>query len=71
MTIEEANKLLETAPADDQPSRVNRNLTRRTVVDIIRRGLGPRACEADGTTLLPLYEKRVHQAVKDRSRPNY
>jgi hypothetical protein len=68
MNLEEANLVLNSAPDDGLPSRVNPFLTRADVVRIIRRGLGPRCIGPDGQ-LIPLYEKRVLQVSQDRKRP--
>ena len=66
MTKEEALELLETAPADSQPSKINPSLTRAQGVDIVRGGV-----EASSDPLPPLMEKRVWQVVKNQRRPRY
>ena len=67
MTKEEALKLLEDAPADDKPSRINKSLTRAQGVKIIIDGV---KTFKDGAVLSELYVKRVHQVCQDRVRPD-
>lgn len=71
MTLQEANTLLDSAPANDKPSRVNKGITQAQAVDIVRNGInsGPRALAADGINLDPLMEKRVHQVARNQRRP--
>lgn len=68
MTLEEANALLDAAPLSDKPSRLNPQLTVAEAIDIVRKGLGPRALKTDGH-LDPLYEKRVLQVTRNQKRP--
>ena len=68
MKKEEALELLETAPRDDQFSRVNTNLTRKQSTEIVE---GAIETYRDGQTLTSLTEKRVWQVTKDRKRPSY
>ena len=65
MTKQEANNLLESAPNDEQRSRINPGLTRSDALRIVR------ACINDASVPDPfdgLMEKRVWQVVKDRKR---
>lgn len=71
MTRDEAIELLKTAPRDDEPSRINRSMTRKQATEIIERaiiGNSPRMYQADGVTLDLMFEKRVNQVVHDRKR---
>jgi len=64
----EAFELLDMAPNDSKPSRINPGLTRADAVMIVRAGVAH--CSVpdpfDG-----LFEKRVWQVVHDRKRPRY
>ena len=68
MTKEEANKLLDTAPNDDNRSRINPALTRADCVRIVRAGIN---CDTVPDPFDGLMEKRVWQVVKDRKRPTF
>lgn len=76
MEVLEAMVLLQgKAIRDDKPSKVNPNLSRKMVVEIIERplleGSVSRLVMENGTTLTDMYEKRVWQAVKDQRNPRY
>jgi hypothetical protein len=67
MTVPEALALLDALEKSDKPSRVNPNLSRAQVVEIVRAGIqGPRALSRDGMNLDPLMEKRVLQVSRNR-----
>ena len=68
MTKAEAFDLMELAPNDDKPSRINPSLTRADAVRIVRAGIHDDSVPNpfDG-----LMEKRVWQVVHDRKRPRY
>jgi len=68
MTKAEANKMLDTAPADTKPSRINPALTRAEAVQIVRAGIN---CETVPDPFSGLMEKRVWQVVYDRKRPKF
>ena len=69
MNINDAKNMLAGAVVTDRPSRLNPAMTEIQARDIVLRGLSPRACEEDGVTLIPLYEKRVLQVCQNRKRP--
>ena len=76
MEVLEAMVLLKgKAIRDDKPSKVNPNLSRKMVVEIIERplleGSVSRLVMQNGTTLTDMYEKRVWQVVKDQRNPRY
>ena len=68
MTKSRALDLLDTAPSDNKPSRINAALTRADVVRIVRDGIG---CPTVPDPFEGLIEKRVWQAVKDRKLPRF
>jgi len=74
MTLREAYALLDAAPADDTPARINPNLTKKVAVEMVRnaiatmdrsRDLPPRGLDDE---ISPLSEKRVLQVTKNRTR---
>ncbi|MGO9479065.1 MAG: hypothetical protein ACLPYZ_12855 [Limisphaerales bacterium] len=67
MKMHEAAAMLQKAPRDEKPSRVNKSLTREQAVKIVTSAL-PMNPEED---LSYLIEKRVHQVCQDRIRPKY
>ena len=67
MTKEEALKLLNDAPADDKPSKINKALTRKQVVKIVTDGI---EIMQDGERVSEIFVKRVHQVCQDRQRPD-
>ena len=71
MSITEAQNMLAGAQVDDSPSAINPAMTTTQARDIVLRGLSVRACESDGITLIPIFEKRVHQVCRNRVRPKY
>jgi len=68
MLKSEAFNLIDIAPCDEKPSRINPALTRADAVGIVRAGIGSPAVPDpfDG-----LMEKRVWQVVHDRKRPRF
>lgn len=64
----EAIKLLDSAPQDDKPSRINKGITRRQSVKIVRDYIESHKAKFP---LAAIYEKRVHQVNQDRKRPKY
>ena len=73
MNALEAMVMLNNAPYDDKPSKVNPNLTRKQVVDIMKAPLmsgSKRGIKQNGE-LDDLLTKRVWQAYKDQRRPRY
>ena len=69
MNKEEALKMLESAPQSETKSAaVNKSLTQKVAVDIIRKGV---STFKDGEILTKLYEKRVWQVCKNQRRPRY
>jgi len=67
MTKAEAFDLMELAPNDDKPSRINPSLTRADAVKIVMAGIH----DAIPNPFDGLMEKRVWQVVHDRKRPKY
>ena len=68
MTKEEAFDLIDMAPCDGKPSRINPALTRADAVKIVRAGIG---CPTVPDPFDGLMEKRVWQVVHDRKRPQF
>ena len=68
MTKQEAFDLLDIAPCDNKPSRINPALTRAEAVRIVRAGI---ACNTVPDSFDGLMEKRVWQVVHNRKRPAY
>ena len=68
MLKSEAFNLIDIAPCDEKPSRINPALTRADAVRIVRAGIGSPAVPDpfDG-----LMEKRVWQVVHDRKCPRF
>lgn len=72
MTKERALKLLESAPCDDKPSKLNRVFTRKEATQIIKEGIDGLPDGGWFTGLgAHLMEKRLWQVVKDQRRPKY
>ena len=68
MTKKEAFELIDMAPCDNEPSRINPALTRADAVRIVRAGIG------SSKTPDPLdgpKENRVWQVVHDRKSPKF
>lgn len=68
MTIEEAIKILDAAPASDEPSRVNPSLTRSQAIDIVRSGVVSAAAKGK-TELDHMLSKRVLQVAHNMKNP--
>jgi hypothetical protein len=68
MTKNEAFDLIDLAPCDGKPSRINPALTRKQAVDIVRAGIG---CPIVPDPFDGLMEKRVWQVVHDRKSPRF
>jgi len=68
MTKSRAFDLIDMAPNDNKPSRINAALTRADVVRIVRAGIG---CPTVPDPFDGLMEKRVWQVVKDRKLPRF
>jgi len=66
MTGKEALTLLENAPSDGNPSSINRGITRRQSVDIVRKCVLHKPSDE---ALEDWLEKRIHQVAQDRVRP--
>lgn len=73
MTLAEANQMLDAAPCDGKPSRVNRFLTREQAVKIVRDAINSPipATGKPSDPLKPIFERRVYQVAKDQLRPRY
>ena len=69
MNTKEALKLLETAPqSDTKKAAINKIMSQKQAVDIVRKGLLAKNPEDN---LDSLYLKRVWQVVKNQKRPKY
>jgi len=68
VTKTEAFDLIDMAPNDSKPSRINPALTRADAVRIVRAGIG---CPTVPDPFDGLMEKRVWQVVHDRKRPRF
>lgn len=68
MTKEEALELLKNATRDESPARVNKIFTRRKFVEFMEECI---SAKDDEYTLIPIFELRVWQAVKNQKRPRY
>lgn len=66
MTKEQAMEMLKSAPRGDTPSKVNKELTKTMVVDIVEKWV---ASQPDGTVLEDLFVKRVRQATQNTRHP--
>jgi hypothetical protein len=66
MTKQEAMTILDEAPYDDLPCKINKSLTRKIAVDLVRAYV-KEAPEVGN--IPPLMEKRVLQVSQDRRRP--
>jgi hypothetical protein len=70
MDVKEALELLKSAPQSEvKPAALNKVMTQKLAVDIVKKGLLSRV-EAN-YILDSLYEKRVWQVVKNQKRPKY
>ena len=68
MLVSEALKMLESAPQSEKPAAINRVLSQKQAVDIVRKGL---LSKSPDSRLDRLYEKRVWQVFKNQRRPKY
>lgn len=66
LTRAEAIAMLDKAIADDQPSELNRNLTRAQAVSILRKGLGP--LDRPGDRRAEIISRNVRRVAADRCR---
>lgn len=71
MTIEEATKLLDSAPAGSEPCRINPGITQAQAVEIVRKAIGAQIMRGDSIILSELLEKRVYQVARNQCCPRY
>lgn len=71
MHVQEAIDLLKDAPRDNQKSKVNPNLTRLQVVEIIEAAIKEGGMIDGCCNFGKLLEKRVWQVVKNQRNPKY
>ena len=76
MKLKEAIELLDKAPNDNKPSRINPSLTQAQAVLIVRNAVATLGRPKDNPCgpdddIDPLMEKRVYQVTRDQKRPKY
>lgn len=72
MTVTEAKDILLTAIADETPSKANPALTRADFVKIMVDGMDSLESKHGADHVIgDLFEKRIHQCVKNQRRPRY
>lgn len=68
MLVSEALIMLDSAPQGEKPAAINRVMSQKQAVDIVRKGL---LSMSPDSRLDSLYEKRVWQVFKNQRRPRY
>lgn len=76
MKLKTALEMLDMAPSDEKPSRINPNLTREMAVRIVRNAVATLEIPKHKTLgpddeISELSELRVWQVFKDQKRPRY
>lgn len=76
MKLREAIALLDAAPTGEEPSAVNRGLTKTVSVRIVRNAVATMGQPKDNPCGMeddidPLMELRVHQVHRNQKRPRY
>ena len=68
MLVSEALAMLDSAPQGEKPAAINRIMSQKQAVEIVRKGLLSYPLDSKVTGL---YEKRVWQVFKNQRRPKY
>lgn len=68
MTVQDALVMLDNAPQSEKPAAINKVMSQKQAVEIVRKGLASWPLTKE---LNALYEKRVWQVFKNQKRPRY
>lgn len=72
MTVKEAKELLKTAPNNDSPCHINKVLTTAHFFKIMTDCMNSHEEQfGEDYVLKDIFEKRIHQCVKNQKRPRY
>lgn len=72
MTVKEAKELLKTAPNDKRQCRINPILTTADFHKIMLDSMNSQESKfGENHVIRDLFEKRIHQCVKNQRRPRY